>query len=86
MQQLSELTDYTPQYLSSLFSEEMGMSIQVFLQQLRVEVACNLLSGTFLSTAEVAAEVGYQDTRHFSKVFRRYRGLSPKEYRNQKHS
>lgn len=86
LQQLSELTDYTPQYLSSLFSEEMGMSIQVFLQQLRVEEACTLLASTFLSTAEVAAEVGYQDTRHFSKVFRRYRGVSPKEYRSQKHS
>lgn len=78
---LSQLVDYTPQYLSSLFSNEVGMSIQEFLQRLRIEEACRLLANTGLSMTEVAAAVGYQDTRHFSKVFRRYQALSPKEYR-----
>lgn len=78
---LSQLVGYTPQYLSSLFSDEVGMSIQVFLQRMRVEEACHLLAQTNLSIAEVAAAVGYQDTRHFSKVFRRYQIISPREYR-----
>jgi AraC-like DNA-binding protein len=78
---LSQLVGYTPQYLSSLFSNEVGMSIQMFLQRMRVEEACKLLVGTNLSVAEVASSVGYQDTRHFSKVFCRYQTISPKEYR-----
>lgn len=78
---LSQLVGYTPQYLSSLFSDEVGMSIQVFLQRMRVEEACRLLAHTKLSMTEVAAAVGYQDTRHFSKVFRRYQIISPREYR-----
>jgi len=78
---LSQLVGYTPQYLSSLFSDEVGMSIQVFLQRMRVEEACRLLIHTKLSMTEVAAAVGYQDTRHFSKVFRRYQIISPREYR-----
>ena len=78
---LSQLVGYTPQYLSSLFSDEVGMSIQAFLQCLRVEEACKLLTATDLPVAEIAAAVGYQDTRHFSKVFRRYHILSPREYR-----
>ena len=78
---LSQLVDYTPQYLSSLFSNEVGMSIQEFLQRLRMEEACRLLTCTSLSMAEIAAAVGYQDTRHFSKVFRRYQTVSPREYR-----
>ena len=78
---LSQLVGYTPQYLSSLFSDEVGMSIQVFLQRMRIEEACRLLTHTSLSMAEVAASVGYQDTRHFSKVFRRYQIISPREYR-----
>ena len=78
---LSQLVGYTPQYLSSLFSEEVGMSIQMFLQRMRIEEACRLLAHTNLSMAEVAAAVGYQDTRHFSKVFRRYQVISPREYR-----
>lgn len=78
---LSQLVGYTPQYLSSLFSDEVGMSIQSFLQCMRVEEACKLLISTNLPVAEIAAAVGYQDTRHFSKVFRRYHILSPREYR-----
>ncbi len=78
---LGQLVDYTPQYLSSLFSSEVGMSIQEFLQRLRIEEACRLLIHTNWSMTEIAAAVGYQDTRHFSKVFRRYQIVSPKEYR-----
>ena len=80
---LSQLAGYTPQYLSSLFSDEVGMSIQEFLQRLRIEEACKLLLSTGLPVAEIAAAVGYQDTRHFSKVFRRYQIMSPKEYRRE---
>lgn len=78
---LSQLTGYTPQYLSSLFSEEAGMSIQACLQRVRVERACHLLSHTERSIAEISAAVGYQDTRHFSKIFRRYCSISPRDYR-----
>lgn len=81
LEALSQLVGYTPQYLSTLFSSEVGMSIQAFLQCLRIEEACKMLLNTHLSVAEVATAVGYQDTRHFSKVFRRYQTLSPREYR-----
>ena len=81
---LSQLAGYTPQYLSSLFSHDVGISIQEFLQRLRIEEACTLLAQTALSTAEVSAAVGYQDARHFSKLFRRFQGISPKEYRRSK--
>ena len=81
LQALSQLVGYAPQYLSCLFSKEMNMSIQTCLQRIRVEEACTLLCRTSLSTAEVAVSVGYQDVRHFSKVFHRYKNLSPKEYR-----
>ena len=75
------MAGYTPQYLSSLFSDEMGMSIQEFLQRLRMEEACRLLAGSDLPLSQIAAAVGYRDSRHFSKVFRRYQSLSPKEFR-----
>ena len=78
---LSQLVGYTPQYLSSLFSGDVGISIQEFLQRLRVEEACKLLVQTPMTTAEIATAVGYQDVRHFSKLFRRFQGVSPKEYR-----
>lgn len=78
---LSQLAGYTPQYLSSLFSHDVGISMQEYLQRLRIDEACKLLTNTGLSTAEISAAVGYQDTRHFAKLFRRYQGISPRDYR-----
>lgn len=78
---LSRLVGYTPQYLSGLFSDEVGMSIQSFLQCIRIEEVCKLLLNTNLPVAGVAAAVGYQDARHFSKVFCRYHNVFPREYR-----
>lgn len=78
---LSQLVGYTPQYLSSLFSDKVGISIQLFLQRMRIEEACRLLTTTNLSTTDVAASVGYQDTRHFAKIFKKYENVSPREFR-----
>lgn len=84
LQTLSQVAGYTPQYLSSLFSEEVGMSIQEFLQRLRIEEACRLLIQTDLPSAQIAAAVGYRDSRHFSRLFRRYQTISPREFRKNK--
>lgn len=78
---LSALVGYTPQYLSNLFHNEIGINIQTFLQRLRVEEASKLLTSTDLTITEIAAAVGYQDMRHFSRLFRQYQQLSPKEFR-----
>ena len=78
---LSRLIGYTPQYLSSLFSQDVGMSIQSCLQRIRIEEACTLLSHTNMTTAEISEAVGYQDVRYFSKIFNRYMKISPKKYR-----
>lgn len=81
LEQLSRNFGYTPQYLSSLFHKDTGMTIRVFLQRLRVEEACRLASNRALSLNQIAQAVGYSDLKHFSKVFRRHKGISPKEYR-----
>ena len=69
------------QYLSKLFHCDTGMSIQTFLQRLRIEQACILLEQTSLPFADIALRVGYSDAKHFSRVFRRCKGLSPRDYR-----
>ena len=78
---LSERLGYTPQYLSALFHRETGMSLSAYLQKIRVEKSCSLLAETRLPVSGVAQEVGYCDLKHFNSVFRRYAGLSPREYR-----
>lgn len=78
---LANLTGYTPQYLSSLFRKEVGISIQKFLMRVRIAEACDLLACTNMSVSEIAYAVGYQDTQHFSKLFRQHQGQSPRTFR-----
>ena len=82
---LAELTGYTPQYLSSLFGREVGMSIQKFLMRIRIAQACELLDNTNMSIAEIANAVGYQDVQHFSRLFRQHQKQSPRTYRKTVH-
>ena len=78
---ISSRFGYTPQYLSSLFHKDTGTTIQDFLQRLRVEEACKRMDSK-LSLTELAQAVGYNDTKHFSKIFRKHKGVSPREYRS----
>ena len=79
---LSERLGYAPQYLSSLFRREAGMSPSAYLQRLRVEKACVLLLEPHARISQVAQAVGYSDLKHFNAVFRRYKKMSPREFRS----
>ena len=79
---LSSRLGYTPQYLSSLFHRETGMSPSAYLQKLRVERSCRMLAESRLGISKIAQEVGYCDLKHFNSVFRRYTGVSPREFRS----
>ena len=49
---------------------------------LTLERAKELLSTTDVKVGDVATRVGYPDTNYFSKAFRNYTGVTPKEWRN----
>jgi two-component system response regulator YesN len=68
-----------PQYLSRMFSQEKGESFVDYLTRLRVSKAKELLrSGQ--NVKETAAEVGYADANYFSRLFKKWEGLSPGEF------
>ena len=81
LERLSKQVGYAPSYLSGLFAKQTGMSIRTFLQHLRIEQACRLLGQSALSVSEIALQVGYSDPRHFSGIFHRIKGKSPRQYR-----
>lgn len=78
---LSDFLAYTPQYLSSLFHKQTGVSMSTYLQRLRVQKSCRMLAETQLSISQIAHQVGYCDLKHFHTVFRRYTNVSPREFR-----
>ncbi|WP_440115431.1 AraC family transcriptional regulator [Paenibacillus sp. QZ-Y1] len=69
-------------YLSGLFKERYGKSLQAFFLEYRMNRAAELLQHSALSVSEVAHSVGYTDPLLFSKMFKRVTGVSPKGSRN----
>lgn len=70
-------------YTRKLFKKEMGVSPLEYLIKLRMKNAEQLLMASWpdrYSVAEVAAMCGYNDPLYFSRVFKKYFGLSPKKY------
>lgn len=80
---LSELARYlgvSPSYLSRLFSKETGMSIPVYVRNLRIEKAAELLKRGDYNVTEAAFAVGYSSLSYFSKVFCQVMGCCPCVY------
>ena len=71
-------------YLSSIFSQSMEKTFTEYVTEKRMEKARKLLRDTTVSTAEIAATVGYKDSHYFSFVFKKTQGVSPRDYRNGK--
>ena len=70
--------------MMALFSEYVGMSPVVYMNRFRTSAACELLSGSNLTVGEISNAVGINDQLYFSRVFKKFRGVSPREYRNLK--
>lgn len=68
-------------YLSSIFKEKIKVSPQEFLLNFRIKKACVLLENKSLAIGDVSRSVGYADQLIFSKIFKKVKGVSPKEYR-----
>jgi len=68
-------------YLTRLFKEATGYSLQEYLLSYRVKTAIKLLTESDMSIQDIATSVGYGDSFTFSKAFKRQTGKSPSEYR-----
>jgi len=68
-------------YLTRLFKDATGFSLQDYLLTYRMKVAVKLLLENKMSVADVAQHVGYGDTFTFSKAFKRHFGHSPSEFK-----
>ena len=71
-------------YLSAVFSQEMGITFVEYLTTKRMERARELLRLTDKRSGEVAAEVGYKDPHYFSFLFKKTQGCTPRDYRSGK--
>lgn len=81
---LADIADYlkvNPSYLSRVFSQKEGITLEKYIQREKVQVACNLLKFSNSTVTEIALYVGFQSQSAFSAAFKKWAGLSPSEYR-----
>ena len=80
LEDLGKKVGCSPFYLSRLFSQEAGMTIQQFIRQVRMERAAELLRSGRCNVTEAAFAVGYSSLSHFSTTFHETYGCCPGLY------
>ncbi|GGF97924.1 hypothetical protein GCM10010912_48280 [Paenibacillus albidus] len=80
---VAENVQRSSSYLSRIFKESTGMTVNDYLIQLRIKRAMELLQQLDLSTEEICREIGYANVSYFNKLFKARTGLTPGQYRQQ---
>ena len=70
---------YNPKYISTAFKKVVGMTFSAYLLQLRVNNASNLIENGLTSVKQIALCSGFSDTNYFTRVFKKYCGMTPIE-------
>ena len=77
----AECFAYHPNYLSNLLHAEMGKTFSEIILSSRMERAALFLQNTELSIDDIALMIGYKSSASFYRAFKRYYGVSPREYK-----
>lgn len=80
--EIEEAVGLSYKYIGTLFKKEWGMTIKEYQLYLRMKEATRLLCETELPIKEIAEQIGYVDAFYFSNIFKREKGISPRNFRN----
>lgn len=82
LEMISEYIGISISHLSMMFKKETGETISTFIAKQRCKKAASLLKETNLPIQEISSFIGYNDNNYFVKVFKKYYGVTPSNYRN----
>jgi two-component system response regulator YesN len=77
----AEAVFLSPGYFCTLFRQYTGQNYVDYLNGVRLNEACRLLSQSLMKTYEIAYAVGFRDETYFTKLFKKQYGVSPSEHR-----
>lgn len=80
LKMVSEFVELSESHFSTTFTKEVGETFTDYLTRLRLEKAKELISTTNLKLYEICERVGYTNAEHFSRIFKKMVGCSPKDY------
>ncbi|WP_244491384.1 AraC family transcriptional regulator [Bosea sp. Root381] len=81
LDELAAEAQLSPFHFARMFKQSVGVPPRVYLTQLRLERACDLLELTELPITEIASEVGYASNQILARVFSKHKHMSPSDYR-----
>lgn len=81
LEEVSEAVGISPCYLSRLFHRETGMSIVDYVQKIRIEAACNMLSYSEYTVSEIGEYLCFSNQSYFIRIFKKFMGMTPAKYR-----
>lgn len=82
LSQISEVTGYNPAYLSRLFKEQTGETMNQYITRKRMDHISQLLQKPELSIQQVMELSGFTTRAYFSQFIKRETGMTPRNYRN----
>lgn len=82
VEELAEHLNIHPNYLSSVFSKEVGVSLTTYIASEKISSVKHFLVETNISLNEIAYIFNFSSQAHFSKYFKDNVGLTPLKYRN----
>ncbi len=81
LEHISELASFSKFHFSRLFKEFTGEPFYRYVNRKRIEYACSLLKHQNMTITEIALASGYSSNSVFIRMFKQFRGCTPKEYR-----
>jgi len=82
LNKISNYVSLSKNYFCNIFKKETGVTIWDYLIRIRMEEARKMLLETALKTYEISEKVGYDDPSYFGRLFKKYTGFTPVEYRD----
>jgi two-component system response regulator YesN len=82
LEDTARYVNLSPCYLSTIFKEETGIGFSDYLIKVKMENAARLLLDINYKIYEISELVGYSNAKNFTRVVKKFYGVSPREYRN----
>lgn len=81
LDEVSKNTFLTSSYICVIFKDFMGITLNKYITELRVNKAKELLKNSDIKMKDIAIKTGYSDGNYFTKIFKKETGYNPSDYR-----
>lgn len=81
---LADLVYLNPKYMSDIFSQEKGISLNKYIRNIRLNKAAELLLSSNKKISDISNSVGYSNVSYFCKLFNEEFGYTPELFRKER--